>query len=102
MIVSCGDSVQPAAEAHQRPSGAEDIPGPVQQPPPAAQRPGVGQVRDGLLHQRAQPCLQAVVGPLGVAEPVDGAAVPKRGVPVLARQITAGSDLRHRGDSTTP
>ena len=94
--------MEPAAEADQYADGAVDVPEAVQQAPPAAQRPGVGQVRDGLLHQRAQPCLQAVVGPLGVAEPVDGAAVPKRGVPVLARQITAGSDLRHRGDSTTP
>jgi hypothetical protein len=40
---------------------------------------------DRLLHQRAQPRLQAVEGPLGVAEPVDGAPVPDRGMPVLAR-----------------
>src|SRR6266508_4027499 len=39
MLVSCGDSVQPAAEADQRASGAEDVAGAVQQPPPAAQRP---------------------------------------------------------------
>jgi hypothetical protein len=39
---------------------------------------------DRLLDQRAQPRLQTVGGPLGVAEPVDGAAVPDRGVPVLA------------------
>src|SRR4029450_13757269 len=35
---------------------------------------------DRLLHQCAQPSLQAVVGPLGVAEPVDGATVADRGV----------------------
>src|SRR5215216_4668192 len=29
--------------------------------------------------------LQAVVGPLGVAEPVDGVPVPDRGMPVLVR-----------------
>ena len=40
---------------------------------------------DRLLHQRAQPRLHAVVGPLGVAEPVDGAAVADRRVPVLPR-----------------
>jgi hypothetical protein len=38
---------------------------------------------DGLLYQRAPACLQAVVGPLGVAEPADGAAIPDRGMPML-------------------
>jgi hypothetical protein len=52
--------------------------------PPAAQCPRVGQLRDGPLHQRAQPRLQAVVGRLLLAEPIDGAAVPDRGMPVLA------------------
>src|SRR5438034_230542 len=48
---------------------------------------------------RAQPCLQAVGGPLGVAEPVDGAAVPKRGVPVLARLgHAAESAVQQAGD----
>src|SRR6266498_2613875 len=84
MLVSCGNPVQPAAEADEHAGGAEDVLDAVQQPAPATQRPGVGQVGDGLLHQRAQPCLQAVVGPLGVAEAVDGAAVPDRGMPVLA------------------
>src|SRR5512133_3163261 len=82
---SCGNPVEPAAEADERAAGAEDIPDAVQQPAPAAQRPGVGQVADRLLDQRAEPCLQAVVGPLGVAEPVDGAAVPDRRMPMLAR-----------------
>src|SRR6266511_1545607 len=84
MVLSCGDSVQPAAEADQRAGGPVDVPDAVQQPAPAAQRPGVGQVGDGLLHQRAQPRLQAVERPLRVAEPVLGAAVPDRGVPVPA------------------
>jgi hypothetical protein len=44
----------------------------------------VGQMRDGLLDQRVQPGLQTVVGSLLVGEAVDGAAVPDRGVPVLA------------------
>jgi hypothetical protein len=43
------------------------------------------QVRDRLLHQRAQARLQTVEGPLGVAEAVLGAPVPHRRVPVLAR-----------------
>ena len=62
------DPVQPAAQADQRASGSEDIAGPVQQPPPAAQRPRIGQMADRLLHQRAQPGLATVVGPLRVAE----------------------------------
>jgi hypothetical protein len=85
MVLSCGNSVQPTAEADQRAGGPVDVPDAVQQPAPAAQRPGVGQVRDRLLHQRAQARLQAVEGPLGVAEAVLGAAVPERRVPVLAR-----------------
>jgi hypothetical protein len=51
--LSCGESVEPAAEAHQHAGGAEDIPDPVQQRAPAAQRPGVGQLGDRLFHQRA-------------------------------------------------
>src|SRR5512132_4732999 len=85
MLASCGDAVQPAAKADQRASGAEDVPGPGQQPPPAAQRPGVGQVGDRLLHPCPQPCLLPVVGPLPISEPVDGAAVADRRVPVLTR-----------------
>src|SRR6266700_5938600 len=84
MVLSCGDAVQPAAEADERAGGAEDVPDAVQQPAPAAQRPGVGEMGDRLLDQRAQPSLQAVVGPLLWGEPVDGAAVPDRRVPVLA------------------
>src|SRR6266545_2422977 len=82
MLVSSGDPVQPAAEADQRASGAEDIPGAVQQPAPAAQRPGVGEMPDRLLDQRPQPRLEAVVGPLCLGELVLGAAVAGRGVPV--------------------
>src|SRR6266545_4719083 len=82
MLVSCGDSVQPAAEADQRASGAEDVAGAVQQPPPAAQRPRVGHMGDRLLHQRPQPRLEAVVGPLRLGELVLGAAVAGRRVPV--------------------
>ena len=55
MLASCGDSVQPAAEANQRAGGAEDIPGPVEQPPPAAQRPGVGQVGDACSTSARSP-----------------------------------------------
>src|SRR6266498_1749044 len=64
MVLSCGDSVQPAAEADQRAGGPVDVPDAVQQPAP--------------------PRLQAVERPLRVAEPVLGAAVPDRGVPVPA------------------
>jgi hypothetical protein len=49
--------VEPAAQTDQRPGGAEDVPDPVQQPAPAAQRPGVGKMGDRLLHQPAQPRL---------------------------------------------
>src|SRR6266511_3647734 len=52
---------------------------------PAAQRPGVGEMPDRLLHQRAQPRLAAVERPLLVSQPVLGAPVPDRGMPVLAR-----------------
>jgi hypothetical protein len=76
MPLSCGDSVQPAAEADECAGGAEDVPDAVQQPTPAAQRPRVRQLANRLLHQRAQPSLQAVERPLGVAEAVLGAAVP--------------------------
>ena len=74
---------------HQRRGGPVDIPDPVQQAPPAAQRPGVGQMPDRLLHQRTQPRLAAVERPLPVAEAVLGASVlgasvPDRRVPVLA------------------
>ena len=85
MLASCGNSVQPAAEADERAGGPVDVPDAVQQPPPAAQRPGVGQVGDRLFHQRAQPCLQAVERPLLLGELVFGAAVTDRGMPVLAR-----------------
>jgi hypothetical protein len=84
-VISRGDPVEPAAEADQRAGGPVDVADPVQQPPPAAQRPRVGQMGDRLLHQRAQPRLQAVERPLGVGETVLGAAVPNRGMPVLAR-----------------
>jgi hypothetical protein len=80
---SYGNPVQPAAEADQRAGGLEDITDPVQQPAPAAQRPRVGKVGDRLLHQRAEPRLQPVERVLGVAEPVLGAAVPNRRMPVL-------------------
>jgi hypothetical protein len=63
MLLSCGDSVPPAAEADQRAGGPVDVPHAVQQPAPAAQRPGVGQMGDRLLHQCAQAHLQAVAGP---------------------------------------
>ena len=43
MLLSCGDPVQPAAEADQRASGTVDVPDAVQQPAPATQRPGVGE-----------------------------------------------------------
>jgi len=49
------DPVKPAAKADQRACGPEDVPDAVQQPAPATQRPGVGQVGDRLLHQRAAP-----------------------------------------------
>ena len=39
---SRGDPVHPAAEAGEPAGGPEDVPDPVQQPPPAAQCPGVG------------------------------------------------------------
>jgi hypothetical protein len=78
------DPVEPAAKADQRARGPEDVPDAVQQPTPAAQRPGVGQLGDRLLHQRAQPSLHVVERPLPVAEPVPGAAIPDRRVPVLA------------------
>ena len=68
--------MQPPAEADQRPGSAVQIPNPVEPAPPAAQRPGIGQMPDRLLHQRAQPGLAAVVGPLPVGEPVLGRRSP--------------------------
>ena len=65
MVLSCGDPVQTAAKAGQHTGGAVDVPDAAQQPAPAAQRPGACQMGDGLLHQGARACLQAVVGPLG-------------------------------------
>src|SRR6266487_5734529 len=84
MLLSCGDSVQPAAKADERASGPEDVPDAVQQPAPAAQRPRVGQVGDRLLDRKAQPRLQAVERPLLLGEAVLGAPVPDRRMPVLA------------------
>src|SRR5213078_1766135 len=60
---SRGYPVQPAAKADERAGGPEDLLDAVQQPAPAAQRPGVGEVADRLFHQGTQPSLQAVVGP---------------------------------------
>ncbi len=84
MLSSCGDPVQPAAQADQRAGGPVHIPHPIQQPPPAAQRPGVGQMADRLLHQRPQPRLAAVARPLAVGEPLLGPAIPDRRMPVRA------------------
>src|SRR6266536_110175 len=44
--LSGGYPVQPPAEADERGGGPVDVPDPVQQPAPAAQRPGVGKVPD--------------------------------------------------------
>jgi hypothetical protein len=74
--------VEPAAEADQRGGGPEDIPGPVQQAAPAAQRPGSGQMPDRLLHQGAQPGLATVVGAFGGGALISGAPVAGRRVPV--------------------
>jgi hypothetical protein len=68
--------VQPAAQAHQRASGPDDVADPVQQPTPAAQRPGACQMADRLFHQGPQPRLQAVERPLLVSDPALGAPVP--------------------------
>ena len=68
-------------------------PEPVEPAPPAAQRPGIGQMPDRLLYQRAQPGLATVVGALPVREPVRGAPVPDRGVPVLAARGHAPKPL---------
>ena len=43
---SCGYPMEPPAEADERAGGLVDIPDPVQQPAPAAQRPSVGQLPD--------------------------------------------------------
>jgi len=77
--------MQPACQADQRASGPVHLAHPVQQPTPAAQRPGGGEVPDRLLHQRAQARLHAVERPLLAGQPVLGPAVPDRPVPVLAR-----------------
>src|SRR6266536_4044501 len=83
MLLSCGNAVQPPSEADERASGPVDVPDSVQQPAPAAQRPGIGQMADRLLHQRPQPRLQAVERPLLVAEAIFGAPVADRRMPVL-------------------
>jgi hypothetical protein len=84
MLVSDGYPVQPPAEADQRSGSAEDAPDPAEPAPPPPQRPRIGKVADRLLDQRAQPRLATVERPLRVGEPVFGAPVPDRGVPVLA------------------
>jgi hypothetical protein len=84
MRLSRGDPVEPATQADQRASGPEDVPDAVQQPTPTAQRPGVSQMPDRLLHQRAQLCLHAVKRPLPIGEAVLGPPVPDRRMPVLA------------------
>jgi hypothetical protein len=78
------DPVQPPTQADQRAGGPEDIPDPIQQPPPAGQRPRVRQMGDRLLHQRAQPRLHAVERPLPTGAPILGPPVPDRHMPVLA------------------
>src|SRR5216117_4236374 len=102
MLVSCWDSVEPAAEADQRAGGAEDVPDAVQQPAPAAQRPRVAQMPDGLLHQCPQPRLLPVVGPLRVGELVFGAAVADRRVPVLPRFGQATEAAVHKACDLDP
>jgi hypothetical protein len=77
------DPLEPAAEADQRASGAVDVSDPVQQPAPAAQRPGIGEVA-GRLDQRTQPRLAAVERPLPACEPILGSPVPDGRMPVLA------------------
>jgi hypothetical protein len=99
MVLSCGNPVQPAVKADERRGGAADVPGAVQQPAPAAQRPSVGEMGDRLLDQRAQSSLQAVERPLGVAEAVLGAAVADRCVPVLTHLgQPAESPIQQAGD----
>src|SRR4029450_10529817 len=99
MVLSCGNPVQPAAKADERRGGAEDVPDPVQQPTPAAQRPGVGEMPDRLLDQRAPPSLQTVEPPRGVAGAVLGATVPDRRVPVLTPLgQPAESPIQQAGD----
>jgi hypothetical protein len=68
--------MRPAAQADQCASGPGDIPQPVQQAPPAAQRPGVATGAMACSTQRAQPRLQAVERPLGVGQPVLGRRSP--------------------------
>ncbi len=50
---SRGYPVDPPAEADERAGGPVDVPEPVQQPAPAAQRSRACEVADRLLHQRA-------------------------------------------------
>jgi hypothetical protein len=76
--------MQPSAEADQRAGGAVGVADPVEQATPAAQRPGLGEVADRLLYERAQPCLELVVGVFVLGEPVLGASFADLGVPVLA------------------
>src|SRR6266508_5341989 len=79
------DSVEPPAQANEDASGPVDIPNPIQQPTPATQRPGVSQMPDRLLHQRAQRRVAAVERPLSVGQPILGPSVPDRHMPVPAR-----------------
>jgi hypothetical protein len=76
--------VEPPAQADERGGGPVDVPNPIEQASPAAQRPGVGEVADRLLDQRSQPRLATVVNLLRVGEPILGAPVPDRRMPVLA------------------
>jgi len=81
MLRSCRAGVDPSAEADERRGGPVDVPDPVQQATPAPQRPRVGQLPDRLLHQGAQPGLEAVVVAFGRRALVVGASVPDRRVP---------------------
>jgi uncharacterized membrane protein len=81
---SCRSSVEPAAKADQRGGCPVDVADTVQQPAPAEQRPGAGEVADRLFDQRAQSGLKPVVGALLVGELVLDAPVSDRGMPVLA------------------
>jgi hypothetical protein len=78
MLLSCRDAVDPSTEADERRGGPVDVPDPVQQATPAPQRPRVGQMPDRLLHQGAQPGLEAVVVAFGRRALVFGASVPER------------------------
>ena len=65
------------AEADQRAGDPADVPDPLQQPAPAAQRPGSSQMPDRLLHQRPQVGLAAVERPLSVAAPIERRKIPR-------------------------